>query len=193
MMNWQKIKIQLAPYVDVLRFVVVLLLGNVLWKWIVRGDEAGNYITCLGYDVTYFFSVVSAHVAKMTYFLVHVVEESVQLVYGHIIRFPNESSVSVVWGCSAVKQGTLFTLIMLFARGKWLHKFWFIPLGWVAVYAFNILRIAIISLLIQHHPDWFDFLHSYLFKYLFYGMIFALWVWWIEKINPSLTTSQEQK
>ena len=71
MMNWQKIKIQLAPYVDVLRFVVVLLLGNVLWKWIVRGDEAGNYITCLGYDVTYFFSVVSAHVAKMTYFLVH--------------------------------------------------------------------------------------------------------------------------
>ena len=69
------------------------------------------------------------------------------------------------------------------ARGPWLRKLWFIPLGWLMVYLFNIMRIAIIALLIHHHPSWFDFLHTYLFKYLFYGMIFALWVVWTERLS----------
>lgn len=173
----------LKPYADVIRFMAVLLLGNALWKLTFHGDEAGNYITFLGFDLTHFFSIASSHVAKASYVLVHAIEDSAQLLYGHIIRFSNDVTISVVWGCSAVKQGLLFTLIMLLSRGSCLHKLWFIPLGWLMVYLFNIMRIAIIALLIHHHPSWFEFLHTYLFKYLFYGMIFALWVVWTERLS----------
>jgi hypothetical protein len=38
-------------------------------------------------------------------------------------------------------------------------------------------------LFIEFHPEWFDLLHEYIFKYLFYGMLFLLWVWWTEKIR----------
>lgn len=183
MKKLQQIYSGLRPYADVIRFMVVLLVGNALWKLTFQGDEAGNYITFLGNDLTYFFSVASAHVAKACYMVVHAFEDTAQLVYGHIITFPNNTTISVVWGCSAVKQGLLFTLIMLCARGKWVHKLWFIPLGWLMVYAFNILRISIIALLIHHHPTWFEFLHAYLFKYLFYGMIFVLWVVWTERFT----------
>jgi hypothetical protein len=31
---------------------------------------------------------------------------------------------------------------------------------------------------IEHHPDWFELLHDYIFKYIFYGMLFLLWLWW---------------
>jgi exosortase/archaeosortase family protein len=179
----QQLLMCLKPYADVIRFMAVLLVGNALWKLTFHGDEAGNYITFLGFDLTHFFSIASSHVAKASYVLVHAIEDSAQLLYGHIIRFSNDVTISVVWGCSAVKQGLLFTLIMLMARGPWLRKLWFIPLGWLMVYLFNIMRIAIIALLIHHHPTWFEFLHTYLFKYLFYGMIFALWVVWTERLS----------
>lgn len=181
---------RLKPYADVIRFMVVLLVGNALWKLTFQGDEAGNYITFLGCDLTHFFSVASSHVAKVSYTLVCAIEDNVQLLYGHIIQFSNNVTISVVWGCSAVKQGLLFTLIMLMARGPWLHKLWFIPLGWLMVYLFNIMRIAVIALLIHHHPTWFEFLHTYLFKYLFYGMIFALWVFWIERLACVVNTKE---
>ena len=179
----QQLLMCLKPYADVIRFMAVLLLGNALWKLTFHGDEAGNYITFLGFDLTHFFSIASSHVSKASYVLVHAIEDSAQLLYGHIIRFSNDVTISVVWGCSAVKQGLLFTLIMLLSRGPWLRKLWFIPLGWLMVYLFNIMRIAIIALLIHHHPTWFEFLHTYLFKYLFYGMIFALWVVWTERLS----------
>lgn len=70
----------------------------------------------------------------------------------------------------------------------WLHKLWYIPVGWVCCYAFNILRIFLICLLIENHPTWFHPLHDYFFKYLFYGMLFLMWVVFIEKIRPMRET-----
>ena len=91
----------------------------------------------------------------------------------------------VVWSCTAVKQSFIWLIIMLFARGPWQRKLWFIPLGWLVAYAFNIIRIAAIGLLCEHHPEMFEFYHVYLFKYLFYAVLFALWVWWVERVsNP---------
>ena len=42
--------------------------------------------------------------------------------------------------------------------------------------------ITLIAMAIEHHPEWFEFLHEYLFKYLFYGMLFCLWLWWTHRI-----------
>lgn len=72
---------------------------------------------------------------------------------------------------------------MLFASDSWKHKLWFIPLGVVCSFAFNLLRIAIITLVIEFHPECFYVLHTYVFKYLFYGFLFALWVVWVEKLK----------
>ena len=33
-----------------------------------------------------------------------------------------------------------------------------------------------VSLLTHHHPEWFEVLHTYIFKYLFYGFFFLLWL-----------------
>jgi exosortase/archaeosortase family protein len=60
---------------------------------------------------------------------------------------------------------------------------WYIPLGLVLVYLFNIFRISSIAAVIEQHPDWFKFTHEYFFKYLFYGLIFGMWVLWEEKIS----------
>ena len=72
---------------------------------------------------------------------------------------------------------------MLATAGDWKSKTWFIPFGWLCIFAFNILRIVAITMFIEYHPDWFNVLHKYIFKYLFYGMMFMLWVWYVERIR----------
>ena len=99
------------------------------------------------------------------------------------MRFDSGSSVRIVWSCTALKQSFIWLIIMLVARGKWLRKLWFLPLGFVAIYLFNILRIALIAMIIEHHPELFELMHSYIFKYLFYLMLFGKWVWWTNSLS----------
>ena len=70
---------------------------------------------------------------------------------------------------------------MLAAAGSWRRKLWFIPLGWGCIYVFNLLRIIIVAFVVEYHPEMFEILHSYIFKYLFYFMLFMLWVGWNER------------
>ncbi len=173
-------KERLKPYDNALRFVVVLLLGNALWKLMFRGDESGYMVTCCGWDVTRFFTEMSCHVAAVSAHILGWFIDGVRLLYGRLITFQNGNGISIVWGCTAVKQAALFVLIMLFARGPWKHKLWFVPLSLCLIYLFNLFRIVMIALLVMNHPDWFDLLHSYIFKYLFYAFLFLIWVIWAE-------------
>ena len=163
--------------------MVMLLVANYFWKFTVRGDECGDQVTWFGLDITAPFEFMACHVASAVYWLVSLVRDTVYMTGDHTIRFQSGSATSIVWGCTAIKQSFIWMCLMLTVRGGWWHKIWYIPLGWVCCYAFNILRIALIALLIEFHPSWFWWLHGYLFKYLFYAMLFGLWVIFVEKIR----------
>lgn len=169
-------------YRDIILFAVCLFAANFLWKLMIQGDEATNEVMWLGYNVTRPFRALSGHIARMVYGLTSLMSDSVHFREPSSIAFDSGFSFMVVWSCTAVKQSFIWLIIMLFARGPWQRKLWFIPLGWLVAYAFNILRIALIGLLCEQHPHMFVFYHVYLFKYLFYAILFALWVWWIERV-----------
>ena len=175
MKNWKK---QIAPYTDIILFVVALLAANFFWKYTVLGDEGGEQVTWFGFDITAPFDFLATHIANAVYWTVHLVRDTIHQLPNNILRFDSGSSVRIVWSCTALKQSFIWLIIMLVARGKWLRKLWFIPLGFVAIYLFNILRIALITLIIEHHPELFEMMHTYVFKYLFYLMLFGMWVWW---------------
>lgn len=40
----------------------------------------------------------------------------------------------------------------------------------------NLLRIGENNLIIEHHPEWFEVMHGWVMKYLFYGIMFIGWV-----------------
>ena len=176
---------RLSPYKDVIIFMVTLLVANYFWKFTMVGDENGEVVTWFGLDVTAPFVFMSRHIAAAVYWLVALFRDTVFMVGENSIRFESGSGTSIIWGCSGLKQMFIWTCLMLTVRGGWIHKTWFIPLGWVCCHAFNILRIFLITLFIEFHPDWFPILHDYIFKYLFYGMMFGLWVLFVEKIRPS--------
>jgi len=191
----REIEERLAPYRDVIIFMVTLLVANYFWKFTMLGDENGDQVTWFGLDVTAPFEFMACHVASAVYWIVSLFRDTAHMVGDKTIRFDSGVGTSIIWGCTALKQSFIWLCLMLTVRSAsretraktWLHKLWYIPLGWLCCYVFNILRIAAIALLIEHHPTWFHTLHDYLFKYLFYAMLFGLWVLFVEKIRPTVS------
>lgn len=193
-----QIKAALRPYSDVIIFMVTLFAANYFWKWTVSGDENGDLVTWFGMDVTAPFEFMACHIARIVYWLVSLFRDTAWMPDAHTIRFTSGSGTTIIWGCTAIKQSFIWLCLIATVR-PWmfrispfsfhlssftLTKLLYIPLGWLCCYVFNILRIFLIALFIEHHPEWFHLLHDYLFKYLFYGMLFGLWVIFVEKIRP---------
>ena len=177
------LKSQIRPYKDVLIFMVTLLVANYFWKFTMVGDENGDVVTWFGLDVTAPFEFMAAHIASVVFWLLDLFRDTAYMAGDHTIRFESGSGTSIIWGCSGLKQSFIWICLILTVQGGWKHKIWFIPFGLVCCYAFNILRIFLISLFIEFHPSWFPVLHDYIFKYAFYAMMFGLWVWFVEKLK----------
>lgn len=193
--SFAHLKSQLRPYRDVIVFVVTLLVANYAWKWTMTGDEVGTQVTWFGLDVTAPFEFMACHIASVVYGLLSLFRDTVYMADEHTIRFASGVGTTIIWGCSGLKQSFIWLCLILTVRPIFkssnsqilkfsIAKLLYILLGWLCCYAFNILRIFLIALLIEHHPDWFEVLHNYIFKYLFYAMLFGLWVIFVEKIRP---------
>lgn len=182
-MKFRSLKQRFEPYTDVIIFMVTLFVTNYFWKFTMQGDENGDMVTWFGLDVTAPFEFMSCHIASAVYWLVSLFRDTVFMVGDHTIRFETGSGSTIIWGCSGLKQMFIWMCLILTVRGGWIHKLWYIPMGWVCCHAFNILRIFLITLFVEFHPDWFHVLHDYIFKYMFYAMLFGLWVLFVEKVR----------
>jgi len=176
---------KLEPYKGVILFFVVLMGTNLFWKYNILGDEsmkADSMVTFWGMDISAPFTWMALHVASVTTGILHFFGSGVILEHSNILRHTNGNSVLIIWACTGIKQAYICFCILAFSRGPWSKKLWYIPLSLIVVYIFNIFRITFIVACIENHPTWFQFLHLYAFKYVFYGIIFLMWVYWEEKI-----------
>lgn len=171
----------LAPYKDIIVFVGAMLAANYFWKFTFTGDESGTEVMWLGIDVTAPFALMARHIASVSAWVIELFRDTVRYIEPYTLRFDTGTGVKIVWGCTGLKQSFIWLVIMLAAAGSWRRKLWFIPLGWVCIYVFNLLRIIIVAFIIEFHPELFELLHSYIFKYMFYFMLFMLWVGWNER------------
>ena len=178
-----KFGVALSPFAGISYFVVILIVSHFFWKFTVLGDETDQFVSFFGMDISAPFIAMARHVAVMSSELLSFMNFPVELNANNIIRHDNGVAVQIVWSCTGLKQAYIFTCIILFYRGSFKKKMWFIPLGLLLVYVFNIFRITAITALIKANSDWFYLLHEHAFKYMFYAMIFGLWVIWEEKIS----------
>lgn len=189
--NIKKIRTQ---YGGIIYFVLILAVAHFFWKLTMKGDESDNFVSFFGINLSCFFQLAADHVAYAVTEILNLLGINAQLEPGNIIRHDNGRAVKVVWSCTGLKQGYIFVAIILFYKGPFLKKLWYIPLGLALVYAFNIFRISFISAITKHHPDWFDLLHEHILKYLYYALIFGLWVYWEEVLRKkkSIFTAKKQ-
>lgn len=177
-------KQRIEPYSGVIRFMVILIIAHFFWKFTVIGEESGSQVTFFGCDISAPFIWLSHHIASVVFHVIHWMGYEVDLIGDTIIRFANGNGSRIVWSCTGIKQAYIFTCIILFSQGPWVKKLWYIPVGLLVCYVVNLLRIGGLTLIIHNHRDLFYFFHEHLFKYLFYGVLFLMWVIWQEKLVP---------
>lgn len=183
MKNRFKIPESIEPYSGIIYFVVLLMLSHFFWKFTVLGDETETVVTFFGMNISAPFNLMADHVAKVTTRMLEIMGYSISLSADNVVRHDNNVAVHVVWACTGLKQAYIFVCIIAFYRGTLKNKLWFIPLGLLVVYLFNIFRIVAITALIKENPEWFYILHEHVFKYLFYVIIFGMWIFWEEVVS----------
>jgi len=174
---------KLFPLKGIIYFFVILLAAHFFWKFTMLGDESDVVVTFFGIDLTAGFNFMVDHVTHVVRDVLVVLGYDMQLEGSNIIQHDNGVAVRIVWACTGYKQAYIFTAIIALYKGPFLKKLWYIPAGLVVVYLFNIFRIVMIVASIRHNPDSFEFLHEGLYKYMYYGVIFLMWVLWEEKIR----------
>ena len=117
-----------------------------------------------------------------------------------IAQHPNEPSMKliinnkfvarVVEGCNSVSVIILFISFMIAFAGKFKTTFLYILAGSVLIYVVNLLRIAILSIGLYHYPWREAELHTVIFPLIIYGMVFLLWMFWVNRFS-NLTKSDD--
>lgn len=87
----------------------------------------------------------------------------------------------VVEGCNSVSIIILFIAFMIAFAGKLKTTFFYILAGSVLIYVVNLLRLVILSVGLYHYPWRREELHTVIFPLIIYGMVFLLWMFWVNR------------
>ena len=169
---------------DVALFIIITLAIHFIWRvWAKQFDYA---------PIHDFLYTLMDHMAREVY------RESVWLISVFIdvetvdatmyMYFTNNSIMYINESCSGLKQMIQFTLLMLLFPGPWKKKLWFIPLGIFIMHLTNVFRVFGLAVVMNNWPQYWAFNHDYIFRPLFYVVIFLMWVYWVEKLKPIKTT-----
>lgn len=89
----------------------------------------------------------------------------------------------VVEGCNALSVVILFAAFVVAFRGRWWHTLLYVFAGGVLLHIANLVRIAVLAIALLHYPQHEHLLHGVVFPAAIYGMVFLLWVVWVNKFS----------
>ena len=176
----------ITPFKGILLFMFLLLLFHFAWKIAIDGDMTSENIYLFGKDITpSWFETSCQALTKMATWFIQLFPNTQDLLIrdnGTALKFPTEGNtwIGIIWGCLGFKQMAIFGGVILFYWGPFLKKLWYIPLGWIILTAYNIIRIAIIVWRTDGHPEKFESLHDGILRLIYYGIVFLLWLVWAE-------------
>lgn len=87
----------------------------------------------------------------------------------------------VVEGCNSVSVIILFIAFMIAFAREFKTTFFYSLAGSVIIYVVNLLRIVILSVGLYHYPWRREELHTVIFPLIIYGMVFLLWMLWVNR------------
>ena len=95
----------------------------------------------------------------------------------------NKKIARIVEGCNAVSAMILFAAFIIGFRGSIKRTLLFIVSGVLLIHVFNIIRISVIALGLHYYPEHRRLLHDNLFPLFIYGVVFLLWLVWVNKFS----------
>lgn len=117
-----------------------------------------------------------------------------------VVPHPNEPSMKlfvngsylarVIEGCNSISVIILFISFIIAFSNTWKTTFFYVISGSVLIYIVNLLRIALMAIALFHYPEYKDVLHDVVFPGIIYGMVFLLWILWVNRFSKLKTNSE---
>ncbi|SHI95793.1 exosortase family protein XrtF [Algibacter luteus] len=89
----------------------------------------------------------------------------------------------IIEGCNSISVIILFVSFIAAFSGKLKTTFFYILSGSVLIYIVNLLRIVVLTVGLYHYPEYGDVLHTVIFPAIIYGMVFLLWIFWVNRFS----------
>jgi exosortase family protein XrtF len=89
----------------------------------------------------------------------------------------------IIEGCNALSVIILFISFVIAFTGKFKKTILFIMFGSIIIHILNIGRIALLCIALYHFPQYEHLLHGVVFPLVIYGVVFLLWVIWVNKYS----------
>jgi len=113
-----------------------------------------------------------------------------------ILPHPDEPSLKVIIsgdyvariieGCNGVSVLILFSSFIVAFSGKVKTTLLYVFSGCIIIYIANVIRIVILSIGIYSYPKQAGFLHTVVFPAIIYGVVFLLWVFWVNRFSKRI-------
>jgi exosortase family protein XrtF len=95
----------------------------------------------------------------------------------------NKYVARVVEGCNALSVMILFIAFIIAFKGKVWHTLGFSFFGIFIIHVLNIVRIALFVIGLRYFPEFKYFMHDIIFPISIYGVVFLLWIFWVNKFS----------
>lgn len=99
------------------------------------------------------------------------------------ILFHDQIIARIVEGCNALSIMILFVAFLISFTGTFKNTLLFGLAGILIIHIFNIARIALLVIAIYYYPASTALLHDIIFPLVIYGIVFLLWLVWINKFS----------
>lgn len=95
------------------------------------------------------------------------------------LRESGDDILHIFEGCNGINVMIVFVAFVLAYGGRPLASVAFISGGLLILYLANLVRLAILFYLAWHESAQFYYFHKYVFTASLYGVVFALWAFWM--------------
>lgn len=99
------------------------------------------------------------------------------------IYYHGRNIVSIEDGCNGLELIVLYIGFIVCMPAVRKRKLIFSIGGTILIYVVNVIRCAGVAYIIQYYPKYADFAHHYVFTFIVYGLIIALWLIFSKKLN----------
>jgi exosortase/archaeosortase family protein len=90
---------------------------------------------------------------------------------------------SVEDACNALELFVLYISFIWILPSTLKRKIWYTVLGVISIFVINVARCAGITYLIIFYPQYSEFAHHYIFAFVVYAFIIALWLAYSNKVT----------
>lgn len=101
----------------------------------------------------------------------------------YLVYFQNQSVARIVEGCNGISVIILFVSFVVAFSGSFKNTLLFVFGGSLIIYMLNVIRIAVLTVLLYYFPNQTHLLHGVLFPLIIYGLVFVLWIIWVNKFS----------